>query len=125
MNNDEIALTPPDAATVARRALALCAFTCRGFIEKGPGNPDAENARDRLLSWVRQFGLTPSLGPLELETINAPLGGLSQFHRFDATWACEGVAVLAWALGRFELPKHDEQVDPYAVTDALFFLGDD
>jgi hypothetical protein len=123
MSDDEIVFTPPDAATVAQRALALSALTCRGFIDKGAGDPEAESVRARVLKWVEHFNLKKNLSSYEWETLTAPFGSLEPQRQRSATWACEGLAVLALALGRFDLPRHDAQVDPYELTDALYFLA--
>jgi len=116
---------PPDAATVASRALALCALTCRGFLEKGAGNADAEGVRDRIIEWVETLSLAGHLAAYELDAIRKPLGALTATKTSHLTWMAEGAAVLAWALGRGGLPRHDAQVDPYAVTDSLEFLSPD
>lgn len=41
-----------------------------------------------------------------------------------ASRRAEGLAVLAWALHRFDLPEYDEPVDAKTVTDAVGFLAD-
>ncbi len=47
---------------------------------------------------------------------------LSDRDRFNASWLIEAVAVLAWSIGKFEMPDVDEQCDPAAAADALGFL---
>src|SRR5262249_50940642 len=44
------------------------------------------------------------------EALQRPPGKLDRQMQVDSTWRLEGLAVLAWALGRFELPPHDELV---------------
>src|SRR5262249_23188438 len=61
----------------------------------------------------------------ELNIINTPLGGLDSKQVIYATWAVEGLSVLAWALGCLGLPRHDEKVDPYAVPESVGFLNQD
>jgi hypothetical protein len=61
----------------------------------------------------------------EGQILRSPLGTLLKRDVIRTTWYTEGLAVLAWALNRMDLPKHDEKIDPYVVTDELFFLADD
>jgi hypothetical protein len=65
------------------------------------------------------------LEPWEAEIMGLGLGQLTKQQRNQATWAVEGLAVLAWALGCGELPKHDQLVDPFDVTGSVGFLSDE
>jgi hypothetical protein len=71
------------------------------------------------------LGLTDQLSPNELGVVKTPLGQLTEAQVIEATWAAEGLAMLAWGVSLYEFPKHDEKVDPYAVTDVLGFLSGD
>ena len=51
-----------------------------------------------------------AMEPKEWEVLQRPLGRLDQRMQIEATWRLEGLAVLAWALGRFEVPPHDQLV---------------
>src|SRR5205085_8399205 len=113
------------AARVARRSLVLSALACRGFIDHGAGNPDAESLRERILGWISALRVWSEVEACEAPVLRAPLGTLNRKDVLRYSWCVEGVAVLAWALGRFDLPAHDELVDQYAVTDALWFLSED
>jgi len=124
-NEESIEATPPNAQRVARRALVLSAVVCRGNIDDGAGNADTESLRKRTLDWIAFLDVQEEIEPQEAALLKTPLGGLTERRVIDATWQAEGLAVLAWALGRLDLPKHDEKVDPYAVTDALDFLSED
>lgn len=42
--------------------------------------------------------------------------------RIRVSWHAEGLAIIAWALGRFNFPKKEEKVDPFELTDSLWFL---
>jgi hypothetical protein len=125
MSDDELWLEPPDAQQVARRALILSAVVCRGSIDGGAGDEHAEKLPGRIKPWLEGAALTDHLEPWEGRIMRAALGQLPSQCISDATWAVEGLAVLAWALGRSELPEHDASVDPFAVTDAVGFLADD
>lgn len=128
-DEDSLDLDAPEvvlksANRVVRRALVLSALVCRGSIEKGAADPDAEAVHDRLLSWLTQLTLWDEVEPSEETMLRAPLGQLKPKDVIQAIWYVEGLAVLAWALKYFEFPKHDEQVDLFVVTDSLWFLDD-
>ena len=110
---------------MARRSLVLAAIACRGHLESAPADSEARSLRARLTEWVSSVGIEDELEPPEEAILRASLGELSRQQCLNATWAVEGLAVLAWALGQSSFPKHDEKVDPYEVTDAVGFLADD
>ena len=125
MSDEQAEYRMQDAESVAKRGLALSAYCCRGYIDRGSGDADAESLRDRMLQWLSRFGLIEQLSAFERDAMRAPLGSLTSSLESRITWEAEGLAVLAWALGRGELPEHDGEVDPYAVTDSMYFLADD
>jgi hypothetical protein len=104
---------PPAAARVARRALALTCVTARAILER-EGGPGAGGTHDRLLTWAKEIGIRDELEPEEWEVVKRPPSKLDEQMQVNSTWRLEGLAVLAWALGRFELPPHDQlvQLDP-------------
>lgn len=110
---------PPSPARVAARALVLAAVSCRGFVER---DDDAVPLWSEVRGWFATLGADSELEPAERALLDAPLGALSASQRMNASWRCEGMAVLAWALGGDELPPYDAEVDPRAVADALGFL---
>lgn len=116
---------PPDPLRVARRAMVLSAMVCRGNSDDDPSNPDATALWERLKAWVERLGLDAEMEPAEKRTLYAPLGSLDEKRRVRATWEAEGIAIMAWALGRFALPRHDEEVNPYELTDSLWFLNNE
>jgi hypothetical protein len=95
---------------VARRALALTAVTGRAILEQDTANPEAPGTYQDLLAWVRDIGIEDEFEPWEREVLQRPLGRLDQQGQINATWRLEGLVVLAWALGRFEIPPHDQLV---------------
>ena len=125
VNDDEIELRPPTAEQVARRARNLCAVVCRGSIDKGSGDPHAEELLGRMRNWLKDIPLVEQQEPWEAEIMRADLGQLQDRQVTRATWAVEGLAVLSWALGCSDFPRHDHKVDPFAITDSLGFLSDD
>jgi hypothetical protein len=110
---------------VAQRALIQCAVVCRGNIDQFPDEPVVVETNDRIRNWLERLGLIPIMEPLEATTLNAPLGTLDRPATIAATWSAEGLAMLAWALNRFNLPWLDEKVDPFELTDSLSFLHDE
>lgn len=115
---------PPSARRVAKRALALAAVVCRSFSDHQPENPLAHDLWMRLKQWVNGQGLLDELEDDERRLIFAPLGTLHEKRRIQATWRTEGLAILAWSLGLFDLPAHHVQVDPYAATACVGLLHD-
>src|SRR5438874_815687 len=94
-NEETIEARPPSAQRAARRALALSAVVCRGNIDRGAGNADAESLRDRILDWIAFLDVQDEIEPQETALLKAPLGALAQRQVIDATWQAEGLAVLA------------------------------
>ncbi len=124
-DEDGIDRSPPQPMRVAQRALIQSAVVCRGSIDSGAGDPNVEETNDRILAWLDDISLTPEMEPIEAEMLSAPLGALSRQQVIRATWAAEGLAILAWSLRRFDLPQHFIKVDPFALTEALYFLDED
>jgi hypothetical protein len=123
---DSSAVERPVAATrLARRSLVLAAVVCRGSIDSGAGQPEAESLHKRIVDWLTDLNLWDEAEPCEERILRAALGKLDAKEVIWSTWHAEGLAVLAWALNRLELPRHDEKVDPYTVTDSLWFLSED
>lgn len=116
--------SPPDPNRVARRAIVMSAVVCRAFIESDAGSDDAERFRTGLTEWLASLGVSQELEPWEAAMLEKPLGNLESAEQINASWLSEGLAVLAWALGRYELPPYDQSVDPKAVADSLKFLQD-
>jgi hypothetical protein len=127
---DENEIEPPTAQRVARRALALAALTARAVLEQDPHAPDAAERRSALLEWVREMGIEDELEgpspfrskPRERSIFESPLGGMDAQAQIDSVWRTEGLAVLAWALGRYDLPPHDAPVNVDGLWEALGLL---
>ena len=117
--------TPRSAIGVARRSLVLAAVVCCGGISSSAGQSEAEDLHHRVLAWLTHLGLWDEAEPSEEKMLRTFLADWEAQSAIEAVWNVEGLAVLAWALDRFELPRHDEQVNPYAVADAVGFLSED
>jgi hypothetical protein len=105
------ATNPPTAQRVARRALALTAVTARAILEQDAANAEAPRTYRDLLAWVRDLGIDDEFEPDEWAILQRPLARLDQRGQINSTWRLEGLVVLAWALGRFEIPPHDQLVE--------------
>lgn len=108
--SDDDASNAPSAERVARRALALTAVTARAILEQDISNPEAHQTYQDLLSWVGDIGIDDEFEPEERKALSEPLGQFDQEAQLNLTWRLESLVVLAWALGRFEIPPHDELV---------------
>jgi uncharacterized protein DUF4272 len=116
--------TPPlEAKRVARRALCLAAIGGRGLLDADEmPREKAEAHQKAILTWASELALEEELEPNELKLIQQSVGTLERQPAIDAVWRFEGLGVLAWALGRFELPAYDQLVDPTALLTAVGFL---
>ncbi len=111
----------PSATRVAKRALVLSALVCRGFIEVE--NPsEVEELKASLLPWIDLVGARKEMEKHELVALTAPLGGLDTQAQINLAWAVEGLAVLAWAMKRYELHEGDRLAEPQSITNTMMFL---
>ena len=114
---------PPSAEKVARRALILSVIACRGIVEGDKQDPDgAEKLANRSYQWLLTLGLEPDFSDWERIVFNTPFGHLSDQDRVNASWLSEAVVVMAWALGKIDLPAFTEQCDPAGSANSLGFL---
>ena len=121
MNEQQVA--PPSPARVAKRAMVLAALVCRGFIEvESPG--EVEELRASLLPWVDKVGAREEMEQHELVALTAPLGGLDAQTQINLAWAVESLAVLVWAMERYELHPEDTLAEPQSITQKLHLLND-
>ena len=115
---------PPSARRVAARAMALAAVVWRAHFEVDlPDQPAAslKGQCDYVSNWLRGLGIASELEPTEYKFLQAPPGAIDHRLVLEAAWRCEGLAVLAWALGRFELPSYDEVVGPEPAQASVGF----
>ena len=117
---------PPTPTRLARRALALTAVAARATLELDAPHLDSpESERQYLLEWIESLGLGDELEPNEWRVLQRPVGKLEQQDHINAMWRVEGLAVLAWALNRHELPPDDELVVPGDLYQAMGILDVD
>lgn len=122
---EEFSLTPPSEERVQRRAWALSCVVCRAFMESFDDAAEAATLQSRILSWIDAIDLRSEFEPSEITMIEADIGVLSPQDVANGSWRSEGLAVLAWALARNELPAHDVMVDPSAAANSVLFLAED
>jgi Domain of unknown function (DUF4272) len=112
--------SPPAPDRVARRGLLLYALASRGEFDQDADPSRAESYRSHILRWIVELDLEGELEPHEKSSLHADIGSLEDQKRNRLTWLYEAAAVLAWSLGRLELPPVDRQVAPTAVGDVFF-----
>jgi hypothetical protein len=130
----------PTPARVARRALALTAITARAILEQGGVNLGLGSPKwnpltwlrhilagqadqlQKLLQWIQLLGIHDEFEPDEWEVLQRPPGRLEQQQQINSTWRLEGLGVLAWALGRFKLPRHEQLVECHSLWRSLGML---
>jgi len=118
-------MSPPSPSRIAARALAICAVVARAYLEEASADAHTEQLRKEIRGFVRELDCEDALREGERKLLDRPVGRLSQREQVDASWLCEGLAVLGWTLGRFELPLPDDHVDPKQVVDSLGFMRDE
>jgi hypothetical protein len=121
-NEEQPELNPPSPQRVAERALILAAVICRSGIERDAGNLQAEKFREQVIAWLERLKLSSEAEPQEMGLLKTPLGKLAKKDGVDTSWRTEGLAVLAWALGKYELPNYETQASGPAAAEALGFL---
>lgn len=116
---------PATPAQVAARALVLSVVACRGILDGEEDRSGARSFWQRVLAWWEPLGLQGELEPNEAEVLSAQFGTLPRQTAVNAGWRSEALVVLAWALGRAEIPPHDQQADPSVIASSLGFLVHD
>ncbi len=117
--DDEDLSAPPEADTVALRALAVAAMLRRADLEAKQAKGDVA----RLQAWVDEHGLFAAFGPEGFELFGLPPGKWSAEDRGAVAWAAEELHLLLWALGRREAPPLFTRADAAALTAAVPLLA--
>ena len=97
----------------------------RAMFEVMTDRAEAARYQANLLKRLDELGLDEELDPAERTMLRGGIGSLDKPTVIRGTWRYEGAAVLAWSLGRLELPPIDEQVSDGAVGDVFFDLNFD
>jgi hypothetical protein len=122
--DDDSATDPPDAFRVAQRAMVLASCACRASLEASSKDRGARRMHDDLQKWVVDIGVRDEFEDCEWNSVVAPLGSLDRRTHLNLSWRTEGLVVLAWSLGRADLPPYDEEADGPSVGDTIGFLDD-
>lgn len=97
---------PPRDVVAAMRARAKAD-------ERAQMDDKADEARDAFWTPIYDTPVFDALTPRERELSEATLITLTEEQQIEASWAVEGMVVLAWALGFLdELPSWDAQTEP-------------
>jgi hypothetical protein len=99
-------------------ALGQCYLACRAMIDGDP-DPSVQKLAGQILPLTQETGIYQTYEPAELRLLNAPWGSLPRRERVALSWAVEGVAVMAWALGKAPLPPFDTRCQGAPVGSAL------
>ncbi|MFO0333956.1 MAG: DUF4272 domain-containing protein [Pseudomonadota bacterium] len=123
----DVAFRPPQPAParVLKRAFALAALACRSQLEPHAGDSQARGIHEAALAWLAAAAVYPEFEADERSVVDTPLGQLSREAAAAAGWRGEGLAVLAWGLGRWELPDVTTPGEAADVAQALGWLGDE
>jgi hypothetical protein len=115
-------IAPPTASRVAFRSLVLLSVGVRAYIEKSIEEPNAIEYYEYLLDWVESLGIQNEFEANEWKILHQPLGAIAENDLIAAVWRLEGVCILAWALGQYELPLYDELCDFNKILLPLGYL---
>jgi hypothetical protein len=117
---------PPDAGRVMRRAFVLAAVANRGLIEnEGMAREEISATSEGMLQWLNDLGVSDELEPEEWKVLQRKGGTLEPQSVINSVWRIEGLGVLAWALGLYDLPVYDQLVSPPDLFEALHFFDSD
>lgn len=97
------------AESIHRRGLALAYLTCRALID---ADSSAREMSGNIVKFIERVGLTNDLLPHEMGVLRAPFGSLGERECAKTSWLSEGMAVLAWAIGLFDLPAPTQKCHP-------------
>ena len=112
-------------AQAAARALGLSAVVCRAHMEAAARDAKAKEMQDLVLQWLVRTGAGRALTGEERGLVSSPLGSLEREDRATAYWRVEQLGVLAWALGRAPLARHDESPHDRTLARRVGFLRAD
>jgi len=115
---------PPSAGRVAQRALVLASVVYRSFLEGYAESADAKQFHRQLLHWMNAVRLGSEVEKAERDLLKTPVGHAEQQTVVNGAWRSEGLATLAWALGRYELPPYDRRADLLEAANGLGFLDE-
>jgi hypothetical protein len=105
--------------------MVLAAVVARANLERqGDVVSPGDTGRSQPLAWLKAIGAAAELEGSERAFLKRALGRADSKVVTSALWRSEGLAVLAWAIGRFSLPPYYVPVDPAAPAQAAVAFGD-
>lgn len=108
----------PSASRVAERALVLAAIGNRGLIENEAGEmDDPQGTGEAMCRWLVDSGVREEVEPQEWDILSTPVGELEWQSTANSVWRLEGLGVLLWSLGLYDLPTDDQLVSPPELFD--------
>jgi hypothetical protein len=107
-------LFPPSWSRVLARAHVTTVLAVHGEI--ADSEPTAQAEADGIRAELADSGAAEELEPWEEELLATPLVRWTAEQALDAIWRYEGAGVLAWWLGRLEMPAYDT---PFAAGDVV------
>jgi hypothetical protein len=113
------------ADRAAQRAMGLAALVCRAHMETAAADRKAKEMQGLVIGWLEVSGAGAGLDTTEHAFLAAPLGTLGRDARARALWRVEQIGVLAWALGRAPLARHDESPADRWLARKVGFLSAD
>jgi hypothetical protein len=114
----------PSAPRIAARSIALVGVCGRAMLELEDSRKMAEFKRLHLCEWIDRLGVMEELEDSETTLLDTPCGLLDEQTMINAFWRAEGMLVLAWALGRCELGRYDENCNGGEIAGRLGFLSE-
>ncbi len=117
---------PPSSLQVAKRCLVMMAISARAQLEQaGHANASLNHRAQQIAAWLKGLHIDDALEPDDWTVLQSPISHLGSQDTLNAMWYLEGLAVLAWALGRSTLPAYDEMADASTLQAQLGFMEED
>lgn len=110
-------LDPPAWQRVLERVHVLSVVAVTGEI--ADQHPQEQQAADRMRQELQDTGSWEEAEQEEKTLLLTPVRQWTHQQAVDALWRYEGLAVLAWWIGRHPLPPVDRQVDPGSLMRSL------
>ena len=111
-------LAPPAWQRVLKRVHVLSVVAVTGEIAKL--HPQEQQAADRMLQELQDAASWDGAEQEERALLQTPVRRWTRQQAVDATWRYEGLAVLAWWIGRLRtLPPVDQQIDAGVLVDSV------
>lgn len=110
-------LTPPVFSRVLARAHVTVVLAVHAEIASE--EPTAQDEADGIRGELTESGAVEELEEWEDALLQRPLVDWTDAEVVDTAWRYEGAGVLAWWLGRLDLPAYDTPFEAGAVVSVL------